>query len=197
MLQASGWNLTLHSLWKLGMASVIACFLGMTPHSAAQPTSHGPASGRPQPQGAMPIPSASRTYRIVFDLNTLGTGADGVNAGLKAVQALTKTYDFHGVSAGHRQFVMVLHAGATELALDDTAYTARHGGRGNPDALILSDLIAAGVEIFVSEESMSLRGLSKPQIMVGLRTGPTANLIFIDFESRGYVWSSTNSLLTE
>ncbi len=142
-------------------------------------------------------PDQSTTYKIVFDLNSPSSVSNDVDPGLQAVAGLLAQYASRGVDAGHRRFVVVLHAETTELALDAASYGRRHAGHADRDIAMMRDLVAAGVRFVVSQQSMIIRNIKPDAIQPFVRIDPTANLVFIDLEAEGYVFTSTMSLARE
>ncbi len=112
---------------------------------------------------------------------------------MQAVSDLLALCASHGIDAGHHRFVVVLHAATTELTFDD-AYAPRRAGHPNPSVAAMRELAAAGVRFVVSEQSMTRRGIQAGAIQRFVRIGPTANVVFIDLEAEGYVFTSTTSL---
>ncbi len=142
-------------------------------------------------------PDQSTTYKVVFDLNSAPSVLDEVDPGLQAVADLLAQYASHGVNTSHRRFVVVLHAATTDLALDAAFYERLHTGRANRNIAMMRDLVAKGVRFVVSQQSLAIRSISPDAIQRFVRIGPTANLVFIDLEAEGYVFTTTTSLVKE
>ena len=145
----------------------------------------------------MEDPDQSTIYKVVFDLNSTSSVLDDVDPGLQAVADLMAQYASHGVGANRRRFVVVLHAATTDLALDAASYRRLHTGRANRNVAVMRDLVAKGVRFVVSQQSMAIRSISPNAIQCFVRIGPTANLVFINLEAKGYVFTSTTSLVKE
>ncbi len=142
-------------------------------------------------------PDQSTTYKVVFDLNSTSPVLDDVDPGLQAVADLLAQYASHGVGSTHRRFVVVLHAATTDLALNAASYERLHTGRANRNIAVMRDLVAKGVHFVVSQQSLAIRSISPNAIQRFVRIGPTANLVFINLEAKGYVFTSTTSLVKE
>ena len=134
------------------------------------------------------IPDRSRTCGIVFDPDS-PPGPNGVDPGRQAVAGLPGLWASHGIDVDHRRFVAVLHAATTELALDAAVHAQRASRTREPQHR--TDAGPAGQEgglRRVEAARVAIRTIDPDALRPLVRIGPTANLVFIDLETRAACW---------
>jgi intracellular sulfur oxidation DsrE/DsrF family protein len=139
-------------------------------------------------------PKPLETYKIVFDLNTATPKLGALNPGLIVVAGLVNTYAEFGVEKHNRIFAVVLRGEFVELAVDDATYKQRHAGIPNPDLALIRQMDAAGVSFAIDAPSLAKRHIRENDVLPIVRVTAAADLMFLDLESSGYVYTSTRSL---
>lgn len=135
-----------------------------------------------------------RIVKLVLDLNSPTPAPSAVNPGLTAIANLIRRYEVLGRDSPHLQIVVVLHAAATDLALDSAAFAKRNGGVPNGSIPLMRDLAARGVMFVASRESLLARQIAESEVQNLVHFGPTASIIFLDLEASGYVFDGTRGL---
>lgn len=97
------------------------------------------------------MPDADHVHKVVFDLASAET-KDGVNAGLWYLARLHNLLALAGVPPDSIRIVGVLHGGATDLSLSDTASKIR-SGEANPNLPLMRQLAAAGTTFYLCGQS--------------------------------------------
>ena len=144
----------------------------------------------PMAQAANPAPrqvlaQGSVTHKLVFDLGTANPAPGEIHPGLAAVARLNHLYCDQGARAGDVHIVVVLHAAATELVRDKV------------NAAWMKKLTDEGVFFVVSQQSLALRHIAETTLPPYLAVGPSADLVFFNFEESGYIYSGTGSLFKD
>ena len=150
--------------------------LAITLIAAALATS---ASAEPRPvpnYGAVaPLPDAkerperSRTYKVVFDISKGELGSTKPSQGLDRVARYVNMLAEGGVSQQRRQILAVLHGPATEAVMTDEAFARRHAGAKNPNAPLIAELEAAGVEVRVCGQAMAAMKIATGEVLPGVQ----------------------------
>jgi intracellular sulfur oxidation DsrE/DsrF family protein len=80
---------------------------------------------------------------------------------------------------------LVLHGAASEAALSAEAYRDRHGAP-NPNLQLLSELRAAGVQIFLCGQSAAHRGIAHDDLSADVDLALSAMTVLVQLQSSGY-----------
>src|SRR3546814_17659651 len=91
--------------------------------------------------------------RAVFSLTVAPASAAATDPGLERVARAVNLLTASGVPTKQLDFVVLLSEGATDSALADPAYRARHGV-ANPNLGRIAQLYAAGVQLFVCGQAL-------------------------------------------
>ncbi len=146
--------------------------------------------GSTMPDPIAPVPST--TYRFLFDANS-PIGPDGRDASLREVAAFEAMYEAAGVPSAHLKFVIVLHGSRTQTVLTDEAYAAAHGGNRNPNIETIEALLKKHVRVIAAGASDT----EAQALATGVESGPISNMVFLDLENAGYIYTGTRNLSTE
>ena len=130
-----------------------------------------------------------RVIKIVFDLNSSPATPSDANPGLVAIANLVRDYESRP-DRPRVEIAVVLHANTTDLAVD--AAPARNGS-----IALMRSLAGKGVAFVVSRQSLASRGIAEREVQPFVRFGPTATVIFLDYEANGYIFDSSRSLANE
>jgi intracellular sulfur oxidation DsrE/DsrF family protein len=174
---------------KLWMGPVVALAVLMvlsTPAPAQSLPVPGYGAAKDIP-GAQQMPDPAMTYKVVFDISHATPKIDQVNPGLITVARYLNTLAAHGVPADHRQFVVVLHQGGTDMALDNAAFRARHNGHDNPDIALIRSLTNAGVEVRVCGQAVLARKIDPKTIQSDIHLDLWALSTIVNYQLEGYV----------
>lgn len=140
----------------LSMASVaLAVFTAHAAYSTA-PTMHFPAVAKYG--GIVPLPDAAepprRGMKIAFDIVGEGKPTE-VHKGLESVARYLNLHAQAGHSLQDLQLALVLHGGATKVALHDAAFARRESVAGNPNSELIRELKRHGVGLYVCGQSLA------------------------------------------
>ncbi|MFN3583360.1 DsrE family protein [Phenylobacterium sp.] len=171
----------------LAVAAVLAAPIA-APVSAAAQARAVPDYGSVAPlSDAHEQPDPARTYKVVFDV-AKGPSAPGKpSAGLDRVARFVNILSLGGVPAGQRKIVAVVHGGATQGVLSDEAYARRHEGARNPDAPLVAQLVAAGVDLRICGQSMAAAKIVPADLAPGVQVDLAALMTVIHKQGEGYV----------
>ena len=118
-------------------------------------------------EGAVHVPDAQATYKIIFSVSAPGKKPDAPNAGLERVARAVNLYSMSGVTPDRLQCVAVIHGEATSTVLNDAQYQALDG-RPNPNARLIAALQAAGVEVSVCAQALVGNGFTQDGLLAGV-----------------------------
>lgn len=136
-------------------------------------------------EGAVHLPDANATYRIVFSLSAPGKKPEAPNMGLERVTRAVNLYSMSGVTPDRLQCVAVIHGEATSSVLNDAQYQA-FDGRPNPNASLIAALQAAGVEVSVCAQALVANGFSQDGLLPGVTRSLSALTTITVLQHDGY-----------
>lgn len=167
----------------LALAGVAHLAVAATP-PAPVPTiaSHGGAVSLP---GAAHQPDRKLRQRAVFNLTAAPASPAATDPGLERVARAVNLFTASGVPVTQLDFVVLLSAGATDTALDDAAYRARHGV-ANPNLGLISQLSSAGVQLFVCGQALHAKHLDSDSLAPGIGVSLSALTSVIQLQQQGY-----------
>ena len=131
-------------------------------------------------------PDPARTYRLAFDVVSMG-GADAVSPALSSIARLINTYRSHGVPAGQIEATAVFHGPTIVLVARDETYRGRTGAKANPNLALIQQLAAAGVKMVVCGVSARGQNYTAADLVPQAHMNLSATVTFIELLSRGYV----------
>ncbi len=167
-------------------AALLALLAGISLAAGAQPL--------PVPQAGLPgfipgmqeVPDPGLVYRVVFDLSTAGPTDKADPRLLSAARYLNSLAEY-GVPANRRAFVVVFHGSATQFALGNTAFAARHHGAPNPDAALIARMKAAGVSFRVCGQGMIAQHIGPHDLLPSVQMDLWALSTLVNLQLHGYV----------
>jgi intracellular sulfur oxidation DsrE/DsrF family protein len=109
-----------------------------------------------------------------------------LNAAIEKVAKYVNIYHSAGKDSAAAQFAVVLHGGATLAALNDDAYSARFGTKGNPNLDCLHQLHEAGVEIYVCGQSLMKEQAKLEEVAVFVDPAVSALTAVVNLQADGY-----------
>lgn len=131
-------------------------------------------------------PEAGRVYEIIFDVSQ--GGADGQpSRGLDRVARFVNMLAAGGVDLDHRRIVAVVHGAATPSVMTDEAWARGHEGAANPNATLVAQLIAAGVDVRICGQAMTAQNIAPGDLANGVKIDLAALMTIVHFQQRGYV----------
>ncbi len=135
--------------------------------------------------GAALMPAPSAVHKIVFDVTADKTNGKGINSALDHVARAVNAYEFAGVDKAHRQFVAVIHGGATNTILNEAAYKAKFG-KANPDNELISRLLEAGVTFYVCGQALADSDYAVKDVNPKVGVTLSALIAVPELEAKGY-----------
>ncbi len=148
------------------------------------PRIHGAGGVLPVDASAQ-MPSASAVHRLLVDISDDATTTEGTNRHLDVAARALNLYAMAGVPEDKVRMAILLHGKGTPLALSDAAY-ARKFGHANPDAKLIAQLHAAGVELFVCGQALGHQGFTAADVGPGVRLTLSALTKREELQAAGY-----------
>jgi intracellular sulfur oxidation DsrE/DsrF family protein len=175
----------LPSIWRLAFA--LATWGGSVSLAAAQQLPVPSAGVVPDVPGATDKPDPARTYRFVFDMQSVADSADAISPAVTGVARLINTYRAYGVPADHIEATAVFHGRTIVLVTKDETYRNRTGAKANPNAAMLRQLAAAGVKMVVCGVSAREQNYTAADLLPVAHLNLSATITFFDLQTRGFV----------
>lgn len=156
--------------------------------SAAQAQMVVPSAGVvPDVAGATDKPDPTRSYKFVFDVQSMADSANDISPALTGIGRLLNTYRGYGVPADHIQATAVFHGKTIVLVTRDETYRNRTGAKANPNVAILQQLLAGGVKLVVCGVSAREQNYVASDLLPSVTMNLSATITFMELQSRGYV----------
>ena len=131
-------------------------------------------------------PDSEMEYNIVIDLKLLDRDKESVNRGLNNVARMMNLHGLGGVRSENLKVAVVIHGGATDLVLTNTAYQKRYEV-DNPNLELIDILKKAGVEIYVCGQSLLAREYAHEEVNPQITIGLSMLTVFTTYMHNGYV----------
>mgnify|MGYP000197398564 CR=1 FL=1 len=174
---------TLFATATVAVAAVLSV-LAASPSWAQDRPVPGYGAFTPLPE-AGEQPEVGRFYEVVFDISAGGPEGQP-SPGLDRVARFVNMLAAGGVDSEHRRLVAVVHGGATSTVLSNQAWAARHAGASNPNADLVAQLIAAGVDVRICGQAMTGQGIAATELASGVKLDLAALMTVVHFQQRGY-----------
>ncbi|MFO0946368.1 MAG: DsrE family protein [Planctomycetota bacterium] len=139
--------------------------------------------------GVVDVPGAveppRRGTKIVFDVLAEGKPAE-LNKGLESVARYLNLNATAGNPHTEVTLAVVLHGGATRVALDDPAYARVTGNAKNPNLPLILALKKSGVEVLVCGQSLARHDFSTSEVAAGIDVAVSAMTVNANKQQDGY-----------
>ncbi len=136
--------------------------------------------------GMQEVPDPGLVYKVVFDLATAGPVNQADPRLLSAARYLNSLAEY-GVPRMRRLFVVVFHGTATQFAMNNAAFAARHHGQANPDAALIAGMKAAGVSFRVCGQGMIAQHIRPQDLLPSVQMDLWALSTLVNLQLQGYV----------
>ncbi|MBC2840473.1 DsrE family protein [Robiginitalea sp. SC105] len=160
------------------------------PHNAhAQEKATGPVIQGYGP--AWEVPGATfplepgRPLRMVLEISSTPEDKALINPWLETAARFLNMHARSGVSTSDLQVALVVHNAAAPDLLANPHYAVRYGLE-NPNAEMLSELMAAGVEIVLCGQSSASRDVPIENTVPGVQLALSAMTALIRYQDREY-----------
>lgn len=174
--------------FKVMQQCAIALVFAAAGLSTAQAQMVVPSAGVvPDVAGATDKPDPARSYKFVFDVQSMADSANDISPALTGIGRLLNTYRGYGVPADHIQATAVFHGKTIVLVTRDEIYRNRTGAKANPNVAILQQLLAGGVKLVVCGVSAREQNYVASDLLPSVTTDLSATITFMELQSRGYV----------
>ncbi|EQD67341.1 secreted protein containing DUF1791 [mine drainage metagenome] len=134
---------------------------------------------------AIDRPSPAATYKALFDVTQGKPAADKVNPGLDHIARAVNTFVAAGVPLSHLKFDVIIHGGATPIALGEKAYMAKFG-HANPNLAVIADLRKVGVNVMVCGNALGDMGFTPAEVNPDIKVALSALSTLVIQQNQGY-----------
>lgn len=184
---------------KHGLSIVLLLFTaGLSSTTAAQTADKStvPATGGSYPliknygrtwslPDAAVQPQKGRIYRVIIDLSKAPPAPNQVLDGLEHAARLFNVFEAAGMPPSNVRAVAIFHGAAAYAAMTNDAY--RHKFRvNNPNAELISELKAAGVEMLFCGQTLHDLNLSTNDLLPAMKLATSGAVVLITYQNDGY-----------
>lgn len=141
--------------------------------------------------GVHPLPDAAvqpdrnQTYKTIFSVTKGATDPKDLNDALEHVARAVNVFVSAGVPLDHLKFAVIVHGPATPLVLDNEHYKKRLG-TDNPNLKLISELKAAGVQIYVCGQALAGMKIDSGEVNPDIKVALSALSTIIILQQQGY-----------
>lgn len=143
--------------------------------------------------GVATIPQAAEApkkgVQAVFDI-TATAEPESVNKGLESVARYLNLNAQAGNLTSDVKLALVVHGGATKVALGDAAYAKQTGAAKNPNLELIRELKSHGVEVFVCGQSLARNKYAVAEVADEFTIAASAMTVNINKQMAGYAYLS-------
>jgi intracellular sulfur oxidation DsrE/DsrF family protein len=123
--------------------------------------------------------------KIVFDI-TADAKPEEVHKSLESVARYLNLNAQAGHAASDVRLALVVHGGATKVALNDKAYGAKTGAATNPNLALVRELKKHGVEVYVCGQSLARNKLPLADVAPEFTVAASAMTVNVNKQLDGY-----------
>lgn len=152
---------------------------------------HTSAPVIPEADGFITIPGAkfppnnSKTYKAIYDATHVGSTPSQLLPALNMAGSELNALGVSGVPLNKAKFVIVFHGAALYGILENDTYKKKYGVP-NPNLKVLSELKAAGVQLFVCGQNMLAENIAPATISPDVKVASDALIVLMTFQNEGY-----------
>lgn len=131
----------------------------------------------------LPLPRGKQ-WKMAFDVPSATPGK--LNPSIDAAARYINMLVAAGVSPGAVKTAIVVHGGGLMDLLDAPNYARETDGKANPNAALLSELMAKGVPVYVCGQSAELLDVRKGEMIPGVTMALSAMTAHEMLQNQGY-----------
>jgi intracellular sulfur oxidation DsrE/DsrF family protein len=123
--------------------------------------------------------------KICVDI-TADSPADKVHPAIEKVARFVNIYAGAGKQPAALSVAVILHGGATPVALSDVAYREHLAVEANPNTQLVRELCDAGVEFVVCGQALAHKGFSPDGVTSDIKIAVSALTANVNRQADGY-----------
>lgn len=130
-------------------------------------------------------PDPVQPYKVLFSISKPAPAPGQLNPGLDRVPRFLNLLAHAGVTVAAGHVVVIVHDAATPLVLNDLAHRGKLG-IGNPNALLLEQLHAHGVQLRVCSQALAAHAIDADKLHPAIRIDVAAIVTLPNLQARGF-----------
>lgn len=166
----------------------VAAMLMAAGVAQAEPFRAGPVFtdfGKTAPvESDLPIPKGA-VFKVAFDV-AKGAEAGDINRAFDSAARFINMHVAAGVPQENIHLAVVVHGTAGWDVTKDTVYSAHNDGKLNRSAAAVSALVARGVQIYLCGQSAARMGVTKADLIPGVKLSLSAMTAHALLQQQGY-----------
>ena len=132
----------------------------------------------------MPIPQDTK-FNISYDL-AKGASIGEINRSFNTAARFINMHIEAGVRQDNIKLAIVVHGTASLDLTDNAFYKTKYEGADNANKKVVAALLAAGVEIIICGQSAAAHGISKSDLLPGVKMSLSAMTAHALLQQQGY-----------
>lgn len=127
-------------------------------------------------------PDPSLRYRVIFEVSSMAP-----RRGYERVARMMNLLGTGGVTMQPGDIAVVVHGAPIDALLTDAAHAKRYEGKPNPNKALINALMAAGADVRLCGQTARGRGVSKDELLPGVKLDTSAITTMATLQLKGWV----------
>lgn len=173
------------SFFVLVLAALVSADAFATDYPAAQSPAIPHGTGYVEIPGAKVPLDPAHSYKVIIDGLSAAAQPTELLPALGRASLIVNALAVAHVPSSNRKVVVIFHGVSVDGLLKNEGYHAKFGV-DNPNLKAISELRAAGVELFVCGQHMANHKLGIAALAPDIKLATAASLVLITYQNEGY-----------
>lgn len=125
-------------------------------------------------------------FKAVFELNAGGSDTVRVNQQLGTLARFHNLHVRNGIPGDRVKTAAVVHGDGWTALLNDSAFVARYGGKGNPSKQLVQELLQNGTQLVLCGQTAGSRGIRREELLPGVKVAISAMTALNVLQAQGF-----------
>lgn len=126
-------------------------------------------------------------FNVIFDVSQSSEDKSVINKYIVTAARFLNMHANEGMDAKQLKVAMTIHGGAWQDVLNNKEYKKKFGV-DNPNAPLIKELEAAGVELIICGQTAMYRGMDRKTVMPEVKFALSAMTALLQYQSNGYTF---------
>lgn len=132
---------------------------------------------------------AGHIFKSVWIISAGGGDTARVNQQLVTIARFYNAHVRNGYTEDRLKAAAVVHGDGWAALLNDSAFVARFGGKGNPSKQLVQELLQHGTQLVLCGQTAGSRGIRREELLPGVKVAASAMTAFNVLQSQGYQYN--------
>ncbi|MEP6833007.1 MAG: DsrE family protein [Gemmatimonas sp.] len=132
---------------------------------------------------------ANHVFKAVWIVSVGGGDTTKLNQQLVTIARFYNVHVRNGYPENRLQAAAVFHGDGWPAVLNDSAFAARFGGKGNPSKQLMLELMAHGAQLVLCGQTAGSRGIHREELLPGIKVATSAMTAFNVLQVQGFQYN--------